>query len=114
MKKMNPYKTFEEFIYTIYENRDNLEKLPMCWMFMPFEKYFEGVLDRLMIFQMTELEKVENLLSRYGVSLDTSKKVNTSKHDHYSTYYTSEMERMIYEVYKYEIDRFGYVFERIF
>ena len=103
--------TFDEFIKRIYENRNNFDVLPMCWMYMPFDKYFDGVHEKVKVFQISELDKLADFLQAHNIPFDYSKKINTTVHEHYSKYFTPELIDMVKEVYKWEIDKFEYKYE---
>lgn len=102
--------SFEEFVRRIYEHRANLAALPLCWMFLPLEAYFEGVdLDKVRVFRLENPAELVHWLRCRGVRV-RNKVVNATRHDHYSTYYTPELRAMVEEVYAFELERFGYAF----
>lgn len=104
-------KSFAEFIDDIYTHRSSLNELPCSWMYMPFEQYFEGVIDKVIVFKTENItECISFLKDRFGIEVNNYA-YNTSEHDHYSTYYTDDMRRKVEEVYAWEIQRFGYTFE---
>ena len=103
--------TFEEFIRRMYEHRANLAALPMCWMFLPVDQYFEGVdLDKIRVFKLEQSHELVAWLRSQGLRIQ-NKAMCVSKHAHYSTYYTPELRAMVEEVYAFELERFGYSFE---
>lgn len=104
--------TFENFVQEIYNNRRDLNVLPFHWMYLPLDKYCESTLDKIKFFKLEEIDKCIEWLDRnYSITIE-NKKVNTTDHDHYSAYYTPHMIELVKEVFKYELDRFGYVFEQ--
>lgn len=103
--------SFEEFVRRIHAHRDDLQALPLCWMYMPFERYFEGVdVDNLMVLHLENPGGVVAFLRSKGIRV-RNKVVAPTKHAHYSTYYTPELRALAEEVYAHELERFGYAFE---
>lgn len=105
--------TFDEFIRNIGKHCDALQTLPFSWMYLPFEKYFEmdaQILDKLHVFDLSRLDDVGKFLKEYGFYLETKKIVNSTRHNHYSTYYNEELRKIVETVYAYEIKRFKYEF----
>lgn len=103
--------TFYDFIKTIYDSRENLRRLPMHWMYLPVEQYFGQLTNTVRFFQMENLSQLCDFLkNNYDIDMDSSKKMNTTKHNDYHTYYNESMIYMVHEVYRYEINRFGYKF----
>lgn len=99
-------KTFTGFIDMIYENRYSFESMPMYWMYMPFENYFEGLEDKVEVYQ---LEDVAVFCKKYS-DVTLNKRTNVtpdSLKDMY--YYTDDMIDKVQQVYQYEIKRFGYI-----
>lgn len=108
--------SFEAFIHRIDENltKGTFSKLSCNWMYMPVDMYFEGVIDYIKFFKLEEdgisacsrwLEDNYNI-----VALKNAEKTNTSKHNHYRTYYNKTLRAIVEKHYKYELDRFGYTF----
>jgi hypothetical protein len=103
-------KTFRDFVKHIYDNRHALEQLPFCWMFLPIQEYFEGVLDHVKFFQMGNMQECLDWLdTSYGIKV-TNKRINSLPHAHYSKYYDQATKDMVTVIYAYEIKRFGYRF----
>lgn len=102
-------RTFKEFITWIYEHRDDLTMLPFCWMYLPMDVYFgRELLDKIRVFQMDKLDELTAFLKgNYGISVNTGNIVNKTLYD-VDIVYDSEMMHMVYAVYSYEIDKFGY------
>jgi hypothetical protein len=110
-----PFKTlstFADFINMIYTNKDTFETIPMYWMFLPFDKYFKGLYDnpnmRFHVFDLSDMNTLTLFLQSHNIKLDMSKKINTSKHDHYASYYTDDLIAKVNEVYHYEIDKYQF------
>lgn len=106
------YETFTEFITKIYENKNNLTVLPTCWMYLPFEQYFENVLDKLKVFKLENIDECINYLDETHNIQVKNYICNQSEHEHYSTYYTPDLINKVQEVYAWEIEHFNYKFER--
>lgn len=105
-------RTFKGFVTYIYNNRDDLDLLPLSWMFLPVNKYFEGIIDHVRFFKVEELDSCINWLSsNYDIHI-TNEKINSSDHDHYSKYYDLDTQKMVSKIYKYEIITFKYTFQR--
>lgn len=114
-KKKKRTLTFSEFIDRIYENRENFENIPMFWMILPVERYFEGVLDRITFFKIEDENNHGSFscfLKEMGENPEVLKKEglpkNSMKHDPHTSYYTDNIKRKVDAVYSYEINRFGY------
>lgn len=102
--------SFEAFVTRIFHHRDNLRALPLCWMYLPFEQYFEGVdLEALRTFKLERANDVVAWLGSQGIRI-RNKVMCRTVHGHYSEYYTPEMRAMVEEVYAFELARFGYSF----
>lgn len=100
--------TFAEFIEYLYVHRNNLLTLPYCWMFLPVEVYFDGVLQDIQFFHMENLaDCAAYFRDKYKMRL-RDRVVNATKHQPYETYYTPKLVNMVKEIYGYEIERFGY------
>lgn len=105
--------SFEQFIGLIYENKNSFHLMTLCWMFMPFEMYFDKVENNLTIFQLDDLHSVNEFLTSHGANpINTNKRINELSHDHYSTYYNDDLLKKVREVYAYEIEKFGYEFSK--
>ena len=110
--------TFLEFMRRIdqaWTKDRSLRSLPMSWMYMPFEEYFKGVDDRIRVFKLDDLATLRDFLyeisrSRYDLPLDEV--ANASRHDHYTKVFNDETREIVERVYRHEISRFGFVFER--
>lgn len=103
--------TFDQFVRWIYDNRHNLLRLPFCWMFIRVDQYFGELIDKIHFFHMEDLPELTRFLKEnYDISIDSSEKVNATKHGSYIGCYDAEMIEMVNEVYRYEITRFGYRF----
>ena len=105
---------FDEFIQLIADAvRDNrFESIPLCWMFMPFDLYFAGVIDQLHVLQLDNFDELDAFLSTYDIAPIQRKVVNGTLHDDYRTYYTNPLTvSAVQHVYAYEIERFGYKLE---
>ena len=114
-KKKNRALSFAEFIDRIYENRENFEKIPMFWMILPVERYFEGVLDRIMFFKIEDENNhgyFSCFLRERGENPEVLKKEglpkNSMKHEPHTAYYTDDIKKKVDDIYAYEINRFGY------
>lgn len=104
--------TFRAFVKNVYDNRHTLQKLPFCWMFLPIQEYFEGVIDHVRFFQMENMQEcLDWLEASYGIKV-VNKKTNSLPHSHYSKYYDQPTKDMVSTIYAYEIERFGYHFEK--
>lgn len=103
--------SFEDFIKNIYANRNNFTSLLCCWMYMPFDMYFDFEHQTTMrIFDISEMDAIKAFLAQYRFKVEP-KIVNATQHEHYSKYYTDELRQMVDEVYAVEIQKFGYAFE---
>ena len=103
--------SFDAFIESIaIASRDGkFESLPFCWMFAPFDLYFDGVIDRMRVFQLDALDEVDAFLSPFGVASVPRKVVNSRPHAPFRTFYSNPKTVTTVElVYAYEIERFGY------
>lgn len=114
LERSNDYpwiqRTFKGFVTNIYNNRNNLESLPLYWMLLPVDKYFEGIIDRVQFFKIEKLGECFDWLSSKHDIFITNEKTNTSNHNHYSMYYDEETRKIVSKIYKYEIVTFGYKF----
>lgn len=105
------YKTFEEFIYNIENNKNNLLNLPFCWMFLPLDIYFGKYLDNIKFFKLEELDTfIHFMKEKYNIEI-RNYKVNESNHLHYSKYYTKNLINIVENIYNYEIKTFNYKFQ---
>ncbi len=103
-------KTFEEFIYYINDNKNNLENIPFCWMFLPLEIYFGKYINNIKFFKIEELHEFINFIkNKYNIEIKNYK-VNETNHLHYSKYYNDNLIDIVKEIYNYEITRFNYKF----
>lgn len=84
--------------------------LKMKWMYLPIDIYFEGVIDKVRLFEMSNLEEVVGWLANKGVNteLPAGRIINGSCHRNYEQYYTKDMADLVYNMYKWEIDTFHY------
>jgi hypothetical protein len=107
-----PEMTFGEFIELIFANRSNLSKLKMSWMFLPFELYFGELTERIAVLQLLDTSSIQKFLETNNINLgehDLSIATNKSDHRSYETYYTDpDILKKVNEIYKYEIERFGF------
>lgn len=103
-------------LYWLTDNDFGLERWTPA-MYSPNDSYGELIVDKLLRFE--DLNREANLLVQehqdiLQVSPGTKmqkKKLNKSKHGHYSTYYTNEMRSIVEDAYRDEIERFGFIFE---
>jgi len=58
-------------------------------------------------------EDLRTFAARAGIELARIPHANVSAHRHYSSYYTSELERIVRERFARDIEYFGYDFERL-
>jgi hypothetical protein len=58
-------------------------------------------------------EDLHTLATKTGIQLEQIPRANVSVHRHYSSYYTSELERIVRERFARDIEYFGYDFERL-
>jgi hypothetical protein len=58
-------------------------------------------------------EDLRTLATKAGIQLERIPHVNVSVHRHYSSYYTSELERIVRERFARDVEYFGYDFERL-
>ncbi len=58
-------------------------------------------------------EDVQKVFGRFGIEVETVPHRNRSRHTHYSAFYTPELEEIVRERFKRDIDHFGYEFERV-
>lgn len=102
-------KTFKQFIGDIYANRDDLTKMQHCWMFLPLDVYFgKDLIEKVRVFHIDKLEELECFLKDgYGLVVNKDNIVNKTGHQA-ATMYDQEMVDMVNQVFKYEIERFGY------
>lgn len=101
-------KTFAEFIQMIYDKRDHFLNLPYCWMYMPFDMYFEGVIDNVNVFHVEDLPSFIDFFQSHFQKRLKNYVVNKTAHDPIDSYYTPDLVEKVNEVYKYEILRFGF------
>lgn len=105
------YDTFDRFVEYLYANKNRLRSLPFCWMFLPVDMYFQGVLDQVMFFQLENLDELIQYVHEHAKKTLTNRVVNANAHKPYQTYYTPKSKLMVDEMYAYEIERFNYSFE---
>lgn len=107
------FDTFDNFIREIYNYKHDMSSLPCHWFYMPLERYFDGVLNNVTFFKLENINQcIDWLRKNYSIDIE-NKKVNTSTHDHYSTYYSPYMVELVKDMYKYEIEKFDYTFDAI-
>jgi hypothetical protein len=70
-----------------------------------------GVADIIRFENLTE--DFKRLARDYNLDRDSLPHVNRSDHKHYSHYYNEETIRLVAEMYKEDIEMFGYTFERV-
>jgi hypothetical protein len=102
--------TFTEFVDYLYSNKDNLHNVPCCWMILPYNQYFEGVIEKVQVFKVENIQECINYLQENFNIEVRNYKCNTSQHDHYTQYYTKDTRKKIEEIYAWELERFGYEF----
>ena len=114
LKKKSPfflnYRSFKAFIQDIYDHRNELHTMPYSWMYMPADKYFDGVFDKVQFFKVENMEEcLDWLRTKWGINIQ-NRVTNSTHHEHYSKYYDPEMRAMVARMFKYEIVKFGYTF----
>jgi hypothetical protein len=98
--------TFPEFVRMLHANRHDLGRVPMCWMAMPYEAYFAGVIDRVRVFRMEALDEAAAFVKEaLGVELRADVRVNATVHAPWQTYYDDDLRRLVAEMYAWEIAR---------
>ncbi len=71
----------------------------------PQDQYGEIIVDNILKFEVLEEDIKKIGYNKIG-------KLNTTEHEHYSTYYSTRLQNIVRDRYRDEIERFGFVFER--
>jgi hypothetical protein len=108
-------RSFPRFVQYMYENRNApLDSLPMTWMHMSACNYFGDVIDSVRFFDFRQIGDCCAWLSRkHGIRIESTEKINSTVHDHYSAYYDEHTKTLVHNLYRDDIDRFGFSFETL-
>lgn len=97
---------------------DQLQEMSGGWYTRLFDRMYEGTEPHFMFVENLRDDFLfvidlygEKTSSEFDDYVLSSKKKNTSEHDHYSTYYDDELKDLISEVDSSLIERFDYSFE---
>lgn len=111
--------TFELFVKYVYsmlkEHKDDILKVPN-YRSMGFDHLVpqhEFVTEGVNVFRFEEFAQgVSSLMAKFDLPIERYSHANSTKHAHYSTYYSAETQQMVAELYARDIEQFGYKFER--
>jgi chondroitin 4-sulfotransferase 11 len=99
---------FKEFVRWIaQQDLDRIDE-----HFRPQVSFFPPSVEFSYVAHMENLDQeVATVLQEFGITVEQTPHINGSKHDHYSRYYDEETRGIVSELYKEDIERFGYEFE---
>jgi hypothetical protein len=79
-------------------------------MILPFEQYFDGIVEKVKVFKMEYLQECIDYLEKDFAIKVTNYKCNTSHHDLYTQYYNADTQKKVEEIYAWELQNFHYKF----
>ena len=100
--------SFEEFI-RVKSKKNNM------WPLIPHNEFAYDKLGNNLVHECFLLEEIDTklppILDRIGIANYKIYHINTSKHTHYSEYYTPETRDLISAMFAFDIKTFGFVYE---
>lgn len=109
--KLTKCANFKKFVHTQHTafTNNTFQSLPLCWMYMPFEMYFEGIdLGKMVVFKSENLAEMSDYLANHNILLDHKRFINTTRHNDYNTFYDDVTRKLVQNMFMCEIQRFGY------
>lgn len=105
---------FTKVVHHLYKNRDN-EHIKR-YVTGPQLEWFENENGKILmddIFRFENLDEgIDRICKKLIIKRTPLEKLNTTNHEHYSHYYDDTTINMIGEMFKRDIDYFGYTFEK--
>jgi hypothetical protein len=104
--KMYPYISFESFI----KNMKTEKFAPCLWYTLgtPQKHWIPNGVTHLIYFEDIENE-FKKIQTHYNC-FEPLEKINSTEHTYYKKYYTPELVKTVYDIFKQDIDEYGYKF----